>query len=180
MPRRLFKQVSRQRHRWQSKWFMKPFASVLGDPALWSINRRNVTRALALGLFIAFIPLPAHVLLAALMAIALRVNLPVTLTAVFITNPLTVVPLYMAAYWVGAQLMDINMQPRAASESLQAFWHGPFWQPFLLGCLVLGLTIAMLGYVLLGVFWHTSLVRKYYQRKRERKNKNDEATDGRE
>lgn len=152
---------------------MRPFASVLGDPALWSLNRRNVTRAVALGLFIAFIPLPAHVVLAALMAVALRVNLPVTLTAVFITNPLTMVPLYMAAYWVGALLLGIDMQPRTSNQSLQAFWHGPFWQPFLLGCLVLGLAIAVLGYVLLGALWHTSLVRKYHQRKRERKNKND-------
>lgn len=166
--------MSRQRHRWKSKWFMRPFEPVLGDPALWSLHRRNVTRALALGLFLAFVPLPAHVLLAALMAIALRVNLPVTLTAVFFTNPLTIVPLYFAAYWVGAHLLGMPTRkalPDSDQGTLLAFWHGPFWQPFLLGCLVLGLAVAIIGYIALGTFWHTSLVRKYYKRKRERKDK---------
>ncbi len=175
MPRRLFKNLSRRRHHWQAKWFMKPFHSVLGDPAYWSTNRRNVTRALALGLFIAFVPLPLHIFLAALLAIALRVNLPVTLTAVFFTNPLTIVPLYYTAYWIGCHLLGLPMLDRLPSysaDTLLPVWHGPFWRPFLLGSLIMGLAVAALGYVLLGTFWHTTLVRKYYQRKRNGKSKN--------
>lgn len=174
MPRRLFKHLSRQRHHWKAKWFMKPFHSVLGDTAYWSTNRRNVTRALALGLFIAFIPLPLHILLAALLAIALRVNLPVTLSAVFFTNPLTIVPLYYAAYWTGCHLMGLpvlHRLPHRTVETLLPVWQGPFWQPFLLGSLVLGLAVAALGYILLGTLWHTTLVHKYYKRKRNGRSK---------
>src|SRR5882672_125961 len=100
MPRRIFKKLSRQRHHLRTRWYMKPFAFVFGDAAFWSLNRRNVTRAVALGFFIAFMPpiLP-HTLIALVAAIALRVNIPVTLTAIFLTNPVTMVPLYYAAYW---------------------------------------------------------------------------------
>src|SRR3954470_21027227 len=68
MPRRLFKPLSRQRHRWKERWFMRPFRVVLEHPVYWSLNRRSVTRAFALGLFLAFVPLPIHMLLAALLA----------------------------------------------------------------------------------------------------------------
>jgi hypothetical protein len=34
-----------------------------------------------------------------------------------------------------------------------------------LGCLVLGLTAAVCGYILLGSVWHLSLVLKYHERK---------------
>lgn len=169
MPRRLFKHLSRQRHHWKAKWFMKPFEPVLGDPAYWSLNRRNLTRAVALGLFIAFIPLPLHILLAALLAIALRVNVPVTLSAVFFTNPLTIVPLYYAAYWTGCHLLGLpvlHRLPHRSAETLLPVWQGPFWQPFLLGSLVLGLVVAVAAYILVGALLHTSLVRHYYRRKR--------------
>lgn len=155
---------------------MKPFDPVLGDPAYWSLNRRNVTRAVALGLFIAFIPIPLHLFLAALLAIALRVNLPVTLTAVFLTNPLTMVPLYYAAYWTGCHLLGVEVLhelPKSDPGALLPVWQGPFWQPFLLGSVVLGLAVALVGYVLLGAFLHTSLLRKYYKRKRNNQQKDE-------
>ena len=43
---------------------MRPFRLLLEHPAYWTLNRRNVTRAFALGLFISFVPLPVHILLA--------------------------------------------------------------------------------------------------------------------
>ena len=41
----------------------------------------------------------------------------------------------------------------------------PIWKPFLLGCLVLGICSAIVGYVALGGIWHLSLVLKYHKRK---------------
>jgi uncharacterized protein (DUF2062 family) len=107
-------------------------------------------------------------------AIALRVNIPVTLAAIFITNPVTMVPLYYAAYRSGCFVLGLTPLTRLprfnAHDWLPAF-HGPFLEPFLLGCLMLGLAVAVLGYVLLGLSWHLSLVYKFYKRKRLRHHK---------
>ena len=84
MPRRLFKPLSRQRHRWKERWFMRPFRLLLEHPAYWSLNRRSVTRAFALGLFIAFIPMPIHLLLGAALALLLRLNVPAAVAGTFI------------------------------------------------------------------------------------------------
>ena len=167
MPRRVFKSISRQRHRWQKQWFMRPFQLVLDHPVYWSLNRRNVTRAFALGLFLAFVPLPVHILLAAALALALRLNIPAAVLGTLITNPLTVVPMFVLAYWVGCQLLGIHERPFA----FQFTWEWlttqllPVWKPFLLGCLVMGTITALVGYIALGGIWHLSLVLKYHKRK---------------
>lgn len=176
MPRRFFKNLSRQRHYLRTRWYMRPFEFVFGDAAYWSINRRSVTRAVALGLFVAFLPpfIP-HTLAALAGAIALRVNIPVTFAASFITNPFTMLPVFYSAYWFGCWLLHLAPVTvetvQASAGNWQQAFSGPFIKPFLLGCALLGLAAAMLGYVLLGLSWHLSLVYKFYKRKRLRRQK---------
>jgi uncharacterized protein len=170
MPRRLFKPLSRQRHFWSERWFMRPFKLLLGNPTYWSLNRRNVTRALALGLLLAFAPIPGHTILAALLALALRLNIPVVLSGTLLVNPFTMVPLYLFCYRVGRLLLDLP--PRRFHIEMSWDWltHGllPIWKPFLLGCAVVGTLTAIAGYILLGSIWHLQLVLSYYRRKDKR------------
>jgi len=46
----------------------------LADPMLWHLNRRSVAGAVALGLFIGWLPIPMQMLIAALLAATLRVD----------------------------------------------------------------------------------------------------------
>jgi uncharacterized protein (DUF2062 family) len=167
MPRRVFKSLSRQRHRWKARWFMRPFQLLLEHPAYWSLNRRNVARAFALGLFLAFLPLPVHLILAVAIALALRLNIPVAVTGTLLANPLTIVPMYVLAYWVGCHLLGV--QERRLAFELSWEWLTtrllPVWKPFLLGCFVMGTLTALVGYALLAGAWHLSLVIKYKKRK---------------
>jgi uncharacterized protein (DUF2062 family) len=175
MPRRLFKKLSRQRHHLRTRWFMRPFDFVFGDAAYWSLNRRNVTRAVALGFFIAFLPPPIpHTVMAIVAAVALRVNIPVTLASIFLTNPVTMLPLYYAAYWTGCHAIGkvpMTHLPKAHPGDWLPALHGPILEPFILGSLILGLLAALIGYVVLGASWHLSLVYKFYKRKRLRRDK---------
>jgi hypothetical protein len=167
MPRRVFKPLSRHRHRWKERWFMRPFRLLLEHPAYWSLNRRSVTRAFALGLAIAFVPLPVHVPLATVLALLLRLNVPAAIAGTFLTNPLTMVPMYMGAYWVGCGLLDIPGRNFAFAMSWDWLTMAlpVIWKPLLLGCLVLGAATAVSGYILVGGIWHLSLVLKYHERK---------------
>jgi uncharacterized protein len=169
MPRRLFKPLSRQRHRWKARWFMRPFRLLLEHPVYWSLNRRNVTRAFALGLFISFVPLPVHIILAAALALLFRLNVPAAVAGTLLANPLTMVPMYITAYWVGCHLLGISVHDIEFELSWQ--WLStafiPIWKPFLLGCLILGTVAALAGYIALGGIWHLSLVLKYHKRKED-------------
>lgn len=146
---------------------MRPFKLLLENPAYWSLNRRNVTRAFALGLFVSFTPLPIHVALAAVLALALRLNVPAAVAGAFLTNPLTMVPLFFLAYWIGCQLLGLGERPFNFEMSWEWLTTGllPVWKPLLLGCLVMGTLSAVVGYLLLGGIWHLSLVLKYHKRK---------------
>ena len=86
---------------------MRPFRLLLEHPAYWSLNRRSVTRAFAMGLAIAFVPIPVHVPLATLLALLLRLNVPAAIVGTFLNNPLTMVPMYMAAYLVGCGVLGV-------------------------------------------------------------------------
>jgi uncharacterized protein len=167
MPRRVFKPLSRQRHRWKSRWFMRPFSTWLENPAYWSLHRRNVTRAFSLGLFLAFFPLPIHAILATLLALLLRLNIPAAVVGTFIANPLTVVPMFVWAYWIGCQVLLVPADPIKFEMSWRWFTTEliPIWKPFLLGCLISGLIAAAIGYIVVGGLWHLRLVSKYHERK---------------
>jgi uncharacterized protein (DUF2062 family) len=50
------------------------------------------------GLAVCFIPLPVHLVVATLLAVTLRLNIPVIIGTVLLINPLTIVPAYYLAH----------------------------------------------------------------------------------
>jgi len=73
------------------RW-LKPFGSRLQHPNLWHLHRRSVAGGVAIGLFCGLIPGPLQMISAALLAVLLRVNLPVAAFTTLYTNPFTIVP----------------------------------------------------------------------------------------
>lgn len=81
---------------------LKPFAPALSQPALWRMTYRSVPRGVALGLFVGVIIPIMHTAIAALLAIPLRANVAVAAAFTLLINPLTIPPLYYAAYRIGS------------------------------------------------------------------------------
>lgn len=146
------------------------FGTLLHDPNLWHMNRRSVSGAFAVGLFFAFVPVPFQMVLAAAAAIPFRVNLPISVVLVWITNPLTMPPMFYATYKLGAWLLGVK--PHHFTFELSFHWLanelGSIWQPFLLGCFVAGVATALLGYFAIRGVWRWHLVKAYQERKRKR------------
>ena len=167
MPRRLFKKFAFKRHEVAERWFMTPFRHLLHDPRLWGVRRRWVVPAFAIGLFVSFMPFPGHTLMAALAALALRVNIPVAAVSTWVSNPATMLLMYPAAYQVGRAVLDTP--PRDVSFDVSWEWvthtFVNIWQPMLLGSVLLGAAAAVVGYVVLDILWRVSIAR-YKSRKR--------------
>lgn len=169
MPRRFFRKFALKRESFHGRWYLAPFDHLLHDPNLWAIRRRTVVPAFALGLFLVFMPVPGHLLIAALLALALRINLPVATLTTLISNPLTMGPIYYLAYRVGQRLLGTPPQPFAFEFSFD-WLTGSFlavWQPLLLGAVLLGGLFAALGYVSLDLLWRASLA-DYVEARRRR------------
>lgn len=167
MPRRFVRKFTRPMEQLRERWFMKPFGRWIFDPALWSLQRRGITGAFGAGLAICFVPLPMHLLLAGLVAIIARLNVPVLFATVMLVNPLTMVPVYYFAYRTGTTVLGIG--PRDFRFELSWQWLqyglGPMWKPFLVGCLVCAVVTGLLGWLLLELFWRYR-VRKQYRERR--------------
>jgi uncharacterized protein (DUF2062 family) len=103
-------------------------------------------------------------------AIVLRVNLPVSVALVWITNPFTMAPIFYLAYKTGALIL--NEPPLDISFELTLEWMttqlGDIWQPFLLGCLLFGTLSALLGNLIVRSFWRLQ-VRKNWRLRREKR-----------
>lgn len=168
MPRRFFKKFAFKRHEIAERWFMSPFRHLLHDHRLWGIRRKTVVPAFSLGLAVAFVPFPGHVVLAALMALILRVNVPVAVLSTFLSNPLTMGPLYFGAYLLGSALLGIEPQPfdfEMSFDWVQTVFT-TIWLPLTLGCMLLASVVAVIGYVVLDAIWRYHLF-DYKSRKRK-------------
>ena len=142
----------------------------LHDPNLWHLNRRSVSGAAFVGLFMAWVPLPTQMLLAGIFALWLRVNLPVAVVLVWITNPLTIPPMSYFAYKVGARLLGRPAQEMQVELSLD--WLGDqlghIWAPMLVGSLLIGLVSGLIGLVAVRMLWRLHVKRTWQERKAAR------------
>ena len=167
---RWLKRITPDRHTLEKLWCLRPFKTLVLDRGCWTFHRHSVTRAFAVGLFIAFIPptpLPVHIVTCVVLGILFRLNLPVLIATVFLSNPLTWLPQVAGSIWVGAKLMGMDLMPVLHELHHRHPWRhiGELWAPLLLGALVLGLAAAAAGYVLAQLAWRARVL---YQLRRRR------------
>lgn len=146
--------------------YLSLFGRWLHDPNLWHLNRRSAAGAVAVGFFVAMLPPVGHMPAAAGLAILRRVNLPLAVAAVWISNPLTIPPISYAAYAIGALAM--GQRPKGFDLD---FWIDPDnWlevlSPFLLGSVLLGLAVGAVGYFGVQMLWRWNLRRQIERRRR--------------
>ncbi len=168
MAKKLFRRFLPDSHQVRSHQSLGTLSRFLHEPDLWHLNRRSVAGGAAVGLFWAFVPMPFQMLPAAITALAARVNLPISLVGVWITNPLTAAPIYYFCYRVGAFVLGTG----AEAPAFEASWTWlmaelvHIWQPLLLGCVITGATAAGLGYLAVRLVWRWHVVRDWEKRRR--------------
>jgi len=167
MAREFFKRFMPSAQSLEGRWFLRLFGSHSAHPGLWSLQRRAVTGAFGAGLAICFVPLPIHLPLAALCAIVWRLNVPTIFATVFLVNPLTALPIYYAAYRIGAEALRLPPHNFAFHPSWEWLQHGlgPAWKPFLFGCLICSVVAGFSGRIGLELLWRSSVRRRYRKRR---------------
>lgn len=145
-------------------------APLMGKPNLWHLNRRSVAQAFFIGIFCAFIPMPFQMALAAVLAFYLNSNLPISVGLVWLSNPITMPPLFYATYSLGAYLLDIPAREFNSDMSLDSLFAqlNDIWLPLYLGSLLAGLIFASLGYIAMRILWRMHVISHWNKRKAER------------
>lgn len=146
------------------------FGSVGQQANLWHLNRRSASRAFAIGLFVAFLPIPMQMVVSAALAIYFRANLPLSVALVWISNPITMPAMFYASYQFGAFVLGRSTEPFLFELSWAWFMAslGSVAPAFILGCLLLGSLAAITSFITIRVLWRQAAIKAWRERQKER------------
>ena len=144
-------------------WPLNYVAAYLTAPGLWAFRRHSVSLGASWGMFCCYLPIPFQMIVATIGCLMWRINLPVAMVCVWITNPITIPFMLYFAYIVGDILIpseaslafaDIE-NASSVSDLVQATsdLFGDLLPQLLVGCFVLGCVLAVIGYVGVQAAW---------------------------
>lgn len=160
------------------RW-LRPVAHRVLLPQLWRFHRRSVPRGVALGVLVGVLIPVAQTVIAALLALPARANVPVAALTTFITNPFTTPPIWIGAYWLGSWMLRVDAMTE--TRPLEAHVQSPAgdWLRWLLsdaapataiGLLVISVVGAAVGYLLASFGWRWWTAHKWRTRRHPARN----------
>ncbi|MCA2015941.1 DUF2062 domain-containing protein [Vibrio tritonius] len=167
MPRKFIKRFMPNHDLIKRQKALKIFGNVLYNPNLWCLNRRSAAGAFAVGLFMAFVPLPSQMIMAAGLAVLFGVNLPLSIALVWITNPVTMPVIFYFCYKLGVWVMQMPPQ----NFHFELTWQflreqlNTICLPLLVGCGISAVIASILGYFGIMGLWRYSVVRSWQKRR---------------
>ncbi len=190
MPRKYFRKWLPSHESIRANRYVAWLGPRLQHHNLWHLHRRSVAGGVAAGLFAGLIPgsNPVQFTAGALLAIAGRVNLPITVLVTLYSNPLTIVPLYYAAFRLGqlALLQSGGDLPPLALElhgtgfgewiPAALAWLGSVGKPLVIGLPLLALLLALAGYCLVDWTWRLYVRCAWAHRRKTRISRQDAKT----
>ena len=178
MSRKFFKRISGDTDNLNKSNAFKKFKHLLKHPYLFHFNRHSISKAIAIGLFLTFMPIPMQMLVALWASVLVRANLPLALITVWISNPVTIPFIFLAAYQTGSIVLG------TPAEISEFQWEADFfattflqlWQPIVIGCFLLGALSSLVGYCLVQLLWRLHIVR-YWKERKQRKSQRTKVAD---
>ncbi len=142
----------------------------------FGINRRSVTRAVAVGLFWGFIPMPMQMLAVIATTPLMRFNVPIAISMVWLSNPLTMPPMYYIEYLTGNFILG---QEGIGNIELTMEWFksnlGDIFLPLYTGTAFYSIVVTGIIYLIMNRLWvhsvHSEKEEKIMHRKQREENK---------
>ncbi len=160
--------------------YIARFSHRLHHHNLWHLHRRAVAGGVAAGLFAGMIPgsNPVQFTAGALLGIAFKVNLPLSMLVTLYSNPFTIVPLYWLAFKLGQLALlqrggelpsfNVGLEGKGYSEwlSIALHWLTSAGKPLLIGLPLLAILLAIIGYFVTDWAWRLGVMWQWRQRAR--------------
>lgn len=135
-----------------------------------NINRRMISRGVGLGLFWAFIPMPMQMLAVVLSMPLFRFNVPVAISMVWLSNPITMPFMYYIEYLTGNYILN---RPGIEGSNLSMDWFIENFQeilvPLYTGTAFFSITFSIAMYFVINMLWVRAI--KSERKERAKKNK---------
>ncbi|MGK2915093.1 MAG: DUF2062 domain-containing protein [Porticoccaceae bacterium] len=170
MPRTFLRRFLPHPDRFTQRRSLRWLGPIINEAHLFHLNRQAVATAVFIGLFCALLPLPGHMLVAALLAILARCNLVIATLLVVLSNPLTIAPQLVLVYHVGDWLLGREVAEVAFEFSWSWLSQQGFGviAPIALGSIVCGLVFGGIGYLAVRLLWRWRVANHWHARRRRR------------
>jgi len=138
------------------------------SPEYLSTNRKMISRGVLIGLFIAFIPMPMQMAAVLLFVPFIKFNVPIGLAMCWLSNPVTMPPMYYMEYLTGSFLLGIKPQP--VEMTLEWFSNNldNIFIPLYFGTAIYSIFGSILGYFLVNYLWGISVRKEKKKHYKER------------
>lgn len=147
--------IKQHYRKFQNSKAIAKLSKYLNATQLWSFQPAAVEKGIALGVACSWIPIPFHTTLAVFLAVIIDCNILMVITAIWVANPLTMPFMYYSAYKLGSYIMAVHTDNLQFHLSIKDMLHDlhEIWQPFLLGCMILGTASGAIVYLVLRFVW---------------------------
>jgi len=169
MSKKLFKRILPDPERLKKNGFIRLMGTFILNPCYWHLNRRSVAMAFLIGVFAAFLPMPFQMVLVAILALLLRANLPIAVSLVWITNPITMPIIFFFTYKIGCYILQTPVNPEGFSFSIEWLTSelSRIWLPLYVGSVATGAVAGILSYFTIRILWRINTIVNWQQRKKK-------------
>lgn len=152
MPKRRLKKILPTHEKVKEQKFLKIFGNFLHKREIWSLSRKRVTTGVFIGIFVAALPMPLQMVLASLLAIIFNANLPISFALIFISNPITMPPLFYFEYQIGKLIVKPENPIEFDFESMYDNF-GDIALALWSGAIVVGIFSAVVCAIVVNFLW---------------------------
>ncbi len=125
----------------------------------FSNSRQVVSKAVLIGLFIAFIPMPMQMLAVIFLMPFFKFNVPIAIAMCWITNPFTMPLIYYIEYITGSFILNSEI----TSVEMTLKWFNDNFEnifiPLYVGAFFYSTLISLMAYFLINYLWKSSVDR---------------------
>ena len=135
-----------------------------------SINRKSVSKAALVGIFWGFIPMPMQMAAVMLTTPFIRFNVPIAISAVWLSNPFTMPPMYYMEYLTGNFILG---KEGIDNVELTMDWFSENWDnivvPLYTGTAFYSIVVSSLVYFLINRLWIASVKKEKSEKEKKRR-----------
>jgi uncharacterized protein (DUF2062 family) len=138
--------------------FLNKYFPKFRDRVYWAGDRHSFAKAGFIGMFCMMLPIPFQMVFSSAFAYYLRANIPLATALAWITNPLTMWPIWYGGYLFGTWFFgtpDLFQASEHITIGSQIWFNEVFpliWKPFFLGNIILGSLFGTVTYLIIGYF----------------------------
>lgn len=161
MPKKVFRKITPSREKIQSQKILRIFGDRIYHNKLWSVNRKEISLAFLIGIFVALIPIPFQMVVSGFFAILLGANFPISILLVWLTNPITMPFIFYFEYYIGCLIFNKepitinNFNLDNVEDIAYLLYSGSF---------ICATTLSILSFLVINYGWIYLIKKRYIKR----------------